>query len=110
MVTQDAADVLGSDLGRAVVANAATQILMRQAPQAIDQVAEAFHLSDGERAFLLSAERGQALPGSRLAAGRLPGHRLPGRIPADHHRSRGPRRNSTTNQPLPDGDIPLEHH
>ena len=65
VVTQDAADVLGSDLGRAVVANASTQILMRQAPQAIDQVAEAFHLSGGERAFLLSAERGQAL----LAAG-----------------------------------------
>ncbi len=65
VVTQDAADVLGSDLGRAVVANASTQILMRQAPQAIDQVAEAFHLSGGEQAFLLSAERGQAL----LAAG-----------------------------------------
>jgi type IV secretory pathway VirB4 component len=65
VVTQDAADVLGSDLGRAVVSNASTQILMRQAPQAIDQVAEAFHLSGGERAFLLSAERGQAL----LAAG-----------------------------------------
>ena len=65
VVTQDAADVLGSDLGQAVVANASTQILMRQAPQAIDQVAEAFRLSDGERQFLLSAERGQAL----LAAG-----------------------------------------
>jgi type IV secretory pathway VirB4 component len=65
VVTQDAADVLGSDLGRAVVSNASTQILMRQAPQAIDQVADAFHLSGGERAFLLSAERGQAL----LAAG-----------------------------------------
>jgi type IV secretory pathway VirB4 component len=65
VVTQDAADVLGSPLGQAVVANAATQILMRQAPQAIDQVTEAFGLSAGERAFLLSAGRGQAL----LAAG-----------------------------------------
>jgi type IV secretory pathway VirB4 component len=65
VVTQDAADVLGSPLGQAVVANAATQILMRQSPQAIDQVTEAFGLSAGERAFLLSAGRGQAL----LAAG-----------------------------------------
>jgi len=65
VITQDAADVLGSPLGQAVVANAATQILMRQAPQAIAQVTEAFGLSDGERAFLLSAGRGQAL----LAAG-----------------------------------------
>lgn len=65
VATQDAADVLGSDLGRAVVANAATQILLRQAPQTIDDVVDAFHLSSGERQFLLSAERGQGL----LAAG-----------------------------------------
>jgi type IV secretory pathway VirB4 component len=65
VITQDAADVLGSDLGQAVVANAATQILMRQSSQAIDQVTDAFALSAGERAFLLSAGRGQAL----LAAG-----------------------------------------
>jgi type IV secretory pathway VirB4 component len=41
VITQDAADVLGSDLGQAVIANAATQILIRQAPQAIDQVTAA---------------------------------------------------------------------
>jgi len=61
VVTQDAADVLGTDLGRAVVSNAATQVLLRQAPQAIDAVAEAFALTDGERAFLTSAGRGDAL-------------------------------------------------
>lgn len=61
MVTQDAADVLGSELGSAVVANAATQILLRQAPQAIDALAEAFHLSAGEHAFLLTCPRGNAL-------------------------------------------------
>ena len=70
VVTQDAADVLASDLGRAVVSNSATQILLRQAPQAIDQVCDAFRLSDGERAFLLSADRGEALLscGSRRVA------------------------------------------
>ncbi|MGW8375448.1 PrgI family protein [Streptomyces sp. ODS28] len=65
VATQDTADLLGSQLGKAVVANAATQILLRQAPQAIDEVTRAFSLSQGERQFLLSAERGQGL----LAAG-----------------------------------------
>jgi type IV secretory pathway VirB4 component len=61
VITQDAADVLGSDLGQAVVANAATQILLRQAPQALDQITDAFALTDGERALLASARRGQGL-------------------------------------------------
>jgi type IV secretory pathway VirB4 component len=61
VVTQDAADVLSTDIGRAVVSNAATQVLLRQAPQAIDAVSDAFGLTDGERAFLLSAGRGDAL-------------------------------------------------
>lgn len=61
VATQDTADVLGSDLGKAVVANAATQILLRQASQAIDEITQTFDLSAGERAFLLSADRGQGL-------------------------------------------------
>ncbi|MFD2420382.1 VirB4 family type IV secretion system protein [Amycolatopsis pigmentata] len=59
--TQDIADVLGSDLGKAVVANAAAQILLRQASQAIDEITRTFDLSAGERKFLLSADRGQGL-------------------------------------------------
>jgi type IV secretory pathway VirB4 component len=65
VVTQDAADLLGTPLGQAVVSNAATQILLRQAPQAIDAVQDAFGLSAGERAYLLGAPRGHGL----LAAG-----------------------------------------
>ena len=65
VVTQDAGDLFGSPLGQAVVANAATQILLRQAPQSIDTLADAFGLSAGERAYLLGAARGQGL----LAAG-----------------------------------------
>ncbi|GAA1895305.1 VirB4 family type IV secretion system protein [Streptantibioticus ferralitis] len=61
VATQDTADVLGTDLGKAVVANAATQILLRQAPQAIDEITRTFNLSEGERQFLLSADRGQGL-------------------------------------------------
>ncbi|MEV6242493.1 DUF87 domain-containing protein [Lentzea sp. NPDC051838] len=61
VATQDTADVLGSDLGKAVVANAATQILLRQASQAMDEITRTFDLSMGERQFLLSADRGQGL-------------------------------------------------
>lgn len=67
VVTQNAADVLGSDLGQAVIANAATQILLRQAPQAIDRIANSFGLTDGERTYLLSARRGDALLASGTA-------------------------------------------
>jgi type IV secretory pathway VirB4 component len=61
VITQDAADLLGSDLGQAVVANAATQILLRQAPQAIDAIASTFALTTGEARTLLAAGRGEAL-------------------------------------------------
>lgn len=61
VATQDSADLLGSDLGQAVIANAATQILLRQAPQALDQITRTFALSDGERRFLAAADRGAGL-------------------------------------------------
>nr|MDQ2877072.1 ATP-binding protein [Actinomycetota bacterium] len=61
VVTQDAEDVLASDLGRAVIANAATQVLLRQAPQAIGLVAAEYGLSAGEQSLLLSAGRGEGL-------------------------------------------------
>ncbi len=61
VVTQDAVDVLGTDLGQAVVSNAATQILLKQAPQAIDAVGDAFGLTVGERRVLLAARTGQGL-------------------------------------------------
>ncbi|MFD4636908.1 VirB4 family type IV secretion system protein [Lentzea sp. NPDC058436] len=61
VITQDALDVLGNEIGQAVVANAETQILLRQAPQAIEKLAHLFHLSEGEQEFLLSADQGQGL-------------------------------------------------
>ena len=59
VVTQDAADLLASDLGRAVVANAATQILLGQAPQALEQLTDAFALTEGEGQRLLAGPEGQ---------------------------------------------------
>ena len=65
VITQDAADVLSSELGAAIVANSATQVLLRQAPQALDVVSHAFRLSEGETALVASAGQGLGL----LAAG-----------------------------------------
>lgn len=61
VVTQDAADMLSSDLGHTVIANSAQQILLRQAPQSVAAVAEAFGLTEAEREVIATARRGEAL-------------------------------------------------
>ena len=61
VVTQDAQDLLGSDLGQAVAANAAAHVLLRQAPQAVDPIADAFALTPTEARFLRTAPRGHGL-------------------------------------------------
>ncbi|MEU6720785.1 DUF87 domain-containing protein [Nonomuraea sp. NPDC046802] len=76
VVTQDAADLLGSPVGQAIIANSATQILLRQAPQAIDTVTDAFNLSEGERHLLLSAERGTGLLAADSGSSRVAFHVL----------------------------------
>jgi type IV secretory pathway VirB4 component len=84
-VTQDAGDLLASELGQSVIANAATQVLLRQAPQAIDRIGDAFHLSDGERRYLLSCPTGSGL---LLLASERGEERVPIRVVAseDEHR------------------------
>ena len=61
LVTQDVSDVLASPDGEAVIANAALQILMRQAPQAMPRLAELFRLTRAEQSWLLGAARGEGL-------------------------------------------------
>ena len=61
VVTQDADDVLASQLGRAVIHNAATSLLLGQQPTAIDQIADAFDLTTGETRWLLAARVGHGL-------------------------------------------------
>ncbi|GAB3455331.1 hypothetical protein GCM10027570_35910 [Streptomonospora sediminis] len=61
LITQDVGDVLATELGRAIVANAATSLLLRQAPQNLDALSDAFGLSHGERQIVSAASRGQAL-------------------------------------------------
>jgi len=59
--TQDVSDLLGSQLGKITVTNAATHILLGQANQAIDEVSDTFGLTAGERSYLITAQAGQAL-------------------------------------------------
>ncbi|WP_173058183.1 VirB4 family type IV secretion system protein [Phytohabitans houttuyneae] len=61
VVTQDAADVLATTPGRTVLANCATQILMRQDASAIGEIGREFGLTSGEARLLLSARRGEGL-------------------------------------------------
>jgi len=61
LVTQDVSDVLASPLGAAAVTNSALQILMKQAPQAIEQLARLFRLTTSEQSWLLSARAGEGL-------------------------------------------------
>jgi hypothetical protein len=61
LVTQDVGDVLSSPDGEAVIANAALQILMKQAPQAMPRLAELFRLTRAEQSWLLGAARGEGL-------------------------------------------------
>lgn len=61
LITQDVSDVLAKREGEAMIANSALQILMKQAPQAIPRLAELFRLTPAEQAWLLNAQRGEAL-------------------------------------------------
>lgn len=60
-ITQDVADFLKSDYGKAVVTNSSIQILLKQHPASIDNLAEVFYLSAGEKNFLLGAGVGEGL-------------------------------------------------
>ncbi|HEU5318190.1 MAG TPA: DUF87 domain-containing protein, partial [Chloroflexota bacterium] len=74
-ISQDVADFLGSDAGRAVVSNSAVKFLMKQDGATVDLVAAAFGLSAEERRFLLAAGKGEGLLYAR-------GARIPLRVEA----------------------------
>ncbi|MBD3329094.1 DUF87 domain-containing protein [Candidatus Dojkabacteria bacterium] len=60
-ITQDVEDFLQNELGRAIINNSSLSFLMKQSPNAIDKVGDVFNLSEGEKSFLLSCDRGQGL-------------------------------------------------
>jgi len=60
-ITHDVGDFLRSGYGKTIVTNSSMQILLKQHPASIDQLAEVFYLSEGEKRFLLSAGIGEGL-------------------------------------------------
>ncbi len=61
VISQNADDFLQSKYGRSIVTNSALTLLMKQSAAAIDQVAQVFYLSQGEKHLLLSANVGEGL-------------------------------------------------
>src|SRR5438270_6501518 len=79
-ITQDVADFVCSEHGRAVLVNAAMKLLLKQDATTVETVTEAFQLTAEERQYLLGANKGEGLLFAR-------GARLPLTIeasPAEH--------------------------
>ncbi|HEY5667737.1 MAG TPA: DUF87 domain-containing protein [Candidatus Saccharimonadales bacterium] len=60
-VTQDVEDFMGSRMGRAVVANASMQFLLKQSPTAVDVLTDVFKLTAEEKKRLSQFPVGQGL-------------------------------------------------
>ena len=60
-ISQDVEDFLSNKMGRAVVANSSLQLLLKQAPSAVDIVAETFKLTEQERNRLSQFPVGEGL-------------------------------------------------
>jgi type IV secretory pathway VirB4 component len=60
-ITQDVEDFMGSRLGRAIVANASMQFLLKQSPSAVDVLADVFKLTSEEKKRLSQFPVGQGL-------------------------------------------------
>ena len=71
IITQDVPDLLASDAGKTVIANAAVQLLFRQAPRAIPELAECFGLTRPEGLLLMNAPVGEGILIGRNSRTRL---------------------------------------
>jgi type IV secretory pathway VirB4 component len=60
-ITQDVEDFMGSRMGRAIVANASMQILLKQSASAVDVLAQVFKLTSEEKKRLSQFPVGQGL-------------------------------------------------
>ncbi|HET8709255.1 MAG TPA: DUF87 domain-containing protein [Candidatus Saccharimonadales bacterium] len=60
-ITQDVEDFMGSRMGRAIVANASMQFLLKQSPSAVDKLTEVFKLTSEEKKRLSQFPVGQGL-------------------------------------------------
>jgi conjugal transfer ATP-binding protein TraC len=60
-ITQDVNDFLRSPYGQAIVTNSAMQMLLKQSPAAIDNIAKTFLLTEGEKFLLLEGGVGEGI-------------------------------------------------
>lgn len=60
-ISQDVEDFLSSRMGRAIVANSSLQLLLKQAPSAIDMIGQVFKLTESEKARLTQFPVGEGL-------------------------------------------------
>ena len=60
-ITQDVEDFMGSRMGRAIVANASMQFLLKQSPSAVDVLTDVFKLTSEEQKRLSQFPVGQGL-------------------------------------------------
>jgi type IV secretory pathway VirB4 component len=60
-ITQDVEDFMGSKMGRAIVANASMQVLLKQSASAVDVLASVFKLTGEEAKRLMNFPVGQGL-------------------------------------------------
>lgn len=60
-ITQDVEDFMKSEFGKPIITNSSMQILLKQAPSAVDLLAQVFNLTEGEKYILLNSAIGQGL-------------------------------------------------
>ncbi len=60
-ISQDVEDFMGSRMGRAIVANASMQLLLKQSPSAVDVLSDVFKLTSEEKKRLSQFPVGQGL-------------------------------------------------
>ena len=60
-ISQDVEDFMSSKMGRAIISNASMQILLKQAPSAVDVISKVFMLTDQEKKLLTNFPVGQGL-------------------------------------------------
>ena len=60
-ITQDVGDFLNSEYGVPIITNSSMQILLKQAPSALDKLQEVFNLTNEEKNLLLEAGVGEGI-------------------------------------------------
>jgi conjugal transfer ATP-binding protein TraC len=60
-ITQDVEDFVKCEYGKPIITNSSMQLLLKQAPSAVDMLAKIFNLTEGEKYVLLNSGVGQGL-------------------------------------------------